>query len=97
MSLQPSSGQFQAQSVAFQPQPSAGVAKPSAFPINNQFPCTFSSNSPPAPYFETQFEDDSVPTIASPQVISPEGNEPVDNLFQNTGVHSFIFIFYCYI
>ncbi|KAK6645052.1 hypothetical protein RUM43_001328 [Polyplax serrata] len=86
--FQPPSGQFQqtaaSNASAFQPQPSTGVTKPSAFPSNNQFPCFFPSNSTPPPYFETQFEGEPGPTIPSPQVISPESNELVDNLFQNT-------------
>lgn len=71
--------------MAFQPQPAASSAKPSAFLPSNQFPCFFSSDSTSSPYFETQFDGDSVATIASPQVISPENNELADNLFQNTG------------
>ncbi|EEB19902.1 Actin-regulating kinase, putative [Pediculus humanus corporis] len=82
--FQQSSGQFQSQNMAFQPQPAASSAKPSAFLPSNQFPCFFSSDSTSSPYFETQFDGDSVATIASPQVISPENNELADNLFQNT-------------
>lgn len=95
--LQQPAGQFQSQNVAFQPPPApATISKPSAFPPSNQFPCSFTSNSPPgpSPYFEAQFEGDPVQPLASPQVITPENNKPAENLFQNTGEISIFLSFF---